>query len=257
MIHKLTLPYNGAGEKTVRVYVPAHEEGETFPVIYMTDGQNIFDEETSAFGCWYTREAVRAERRTTGRAAVIVGIHNDGPTFERTNELTPASLGKIQGPLPLRIRVKAEGELFDDFVVNTVMPAVEEKFPVKTGKANTAFCGSSSGGLQTFYTVIEHSDKFAAGGVFSPAFLYVSQRDLRRWLVTKMRPDMPLLYIYSGAGDRLEKHVCKMTEKTYDFLKLCYPESRMKKVIMPEKKHHETSWEPIFKDFLHVFLSKQ
>ena len=36
----LTLPYGAEHTKTVRVYVPAHEEGETLPVIYMTDGQN-------------------------------------------------------------------------------------------------------------------------------------------------------------------------------------------------------------------------
>lgn len=88
-ITELSLSYAGKKEKTVRVYVPAHEEGETLPVIYMTDGQNLFEQELSSFGSWRTREAVRAERESTGKAAVIVGIfNNDGP-LERTNELLP------------------------------------------------------------------------------------------------------------------------------------------------------------------------
>ena len=41
----LNLPYPNRGDKKVRVYIPAHEEGETLPVVYMTDGQNLFDVE--------------------------------------------------------------------------------------------------------------------------------------------------------------------------------------------------------------------
>ena len=58
------LPYVEGKNKTVRVYVPEHDECEKLPVIYMTDGQNLFDldKESGQFGCWYTREAVKAER---------------------------------------------------------------------------------------------------------------------------------------------------------------------------------------------------
>ena len=65
----LFLPYPEKGDRRVRVYVPEHKEGETFPVIYMTDGQNLFDEETGTWGCWFTREAVEAERKLSGKAA--------------------------------------------------------------------------------------------------------------------------------------------------------------------------------------------
>ncbi|MEF2884239.1 MAG: alpha/beta hydrolase-fold protein, partial [Ruminococcus sp.] len=80
-ITTLTLPYP-LGDKRVRVYVPAHEEGETFPVVYMTDGQNLFESENLQFGCWYTREAVAEERAQSGMAAIIVGIHNDDAPWE-------------------------------------------------------------------------------------------------------------------------------------------------------------------------------
>ena len=91
----IDLPYPGKPARRVRVYVPAHDEGELLPVIYMTDGQNLFDEESSAWGCWHTRESVEAERQSSGRAAIIVGLHNDNRW--RDNELTPAGIGTIIG----------------------------------------------------------------------------------------------------------------------------------------------------------------
>ncbi len=61
-IFELYLPYPDKDDRRVRVYVPAHKDSEKLPVIYMTDGQNLFDEQTATRGCWHTREAVRAER---------------------------------------------------------------------------------------------------------------------------------------------------------------------------------------------------
>ncbi len=248
----LSFPYPGRGERPVRVFIPAHEEGEKLPVIYMTDGQNLFDVESSGFGCWFTREAVREERKESGLAAIIVGIHNVDPW--RTNELTPKSIGEIHCPDEVRPFVKPEGEVFDDFVVNTVKPAVEARFPVKTGREYTAFCGSSMGGLQSFFTVLSHPDLFCAAGVLSPAFLMFSEEDMRRWIHSVLRDQKPFLYLFSGAADELEKKILRCTEWTAALLKECYPKEKLKIVIRPEQRHHETAWEPVFRDFLHLFL---
>ena len=98
-LFELSFPYYTGRNRKVRVYVPEHEEAERLPVIYMTDGQNLFeDNNPGQFGCWYTREAVRSERQKSGRAAVIVGIHNDESDLQRTCELTPASIGEIPVP---------------------------------------------------------------------------------------------------------------------------------------------------------------
>ena len=207
-ITTLTLPYP-LGDKRVRVYVPAHEEGETFPVVYMTDGQNLFEDTDLRFGCWYTREAVAEERSRSGQAAIIVGIHNDESPRQRANELTPKSIGTVMLPPDMpeeeRVHVNPSGEVFDDFVVNTVMPAVEAQFPVRKGRNETAFCGSSSGGLQSYFTALSHPDKFCAAGVFSPALMFYSPEDMRSWIASVMRDNMPYLYFYMGGGDELEQ----------------------------------------------------
>lgn len=251
-IFELNLPYPEKGDRLVRVFVPAHEENEKLPVIYMTDGQNLFDEEHSSWGCWHTRESVRAERVESGKAAIIVGIHNDN--VWRDNELTPKSIGEIVNKADMDNFTAPEGEVFDDFVMNTVKPAVEAQFPVKTGRKNTAFCGSSSGGLQSFFTALCHPEAFCIAGVFSPAFLLYSEDDLRRWICEKLNPELPYLYIYTGDGDELEHKIFVSVESTYDILTEVYPPELMTEIILPEQKHHEPAWEPVFRDFLHTFL---
>ena len=249
----LFLPYPEKGERRVRVYVPEHKEGETFPVIYMTDGQNLFDEETGTWGCWFTREAVEAERKLSGKAAVIVGIHNDN--HWRDNELTPASIGELVDTADMHDFTAPEGEIFDSFVMDVVKPYIEKNFPVKNGRENTAFCGSSSGGLQSFFTALSHPESFSAAGVFSPAFLLYSGDDMRRWVLSKLCDDLPYLYIYTGAGDELEQRIFQSTEAVYDMLTECYPYDLLNEVILFENCHNEKAWAEIFPDFLHTFLS--
>ena len=253
---ELLLPYPDAekGDRLVRVYVPAHEEGERLPVIYMTDGQNLFDDAHAGWGCWHTRESVTAEQQESGRAAVIVGIHNDNPW--RDNELTPNSIGEVICPEKMDGFTAAEGETFDRFVLDTVMPAVEAQFPVRTDRAATAFCGSSSGGLQAYFTALSHPDRFCMAGVFSPAFLLYAPEDLRRWTAEQLGGELPYLYLYTGAGDELEMNIFQSVETAYDILMELYPMTLLNEVVLFENGHNEAAWEPVFKDFLHTFLTK-
>lgn len=248
-----SLPYPEREDRLVRVFVPEHEEGETFPVIYMTDGQNLFDKESSGFGCWYTREAVREERAASGKAAIIVGVHNVDPWREK--ELMPKSIGAIVCPEEVRPRIDPQGEVFDDFLVSTLIPAVEARFPVKTGRENRAFCGSSMGGLMSFFTVLRHPELYSAAGVLSPAFLLYSEADMRRWLGETLGAYKPFLCLYTGAEGELEAEICQSLAWTYAILRERYPEERLKYVVKPEQIHHEIAWEPIFRDFLHLFLT--
>ena len=256
---KLSFTYPEGQERTVRVYVPEHDENETLPVIYMTDGQNLFEDELSSFGSWHTREAVAAERKSSGKAAIIVGIFNDGAPIQRTNELTPATIGRFVFPpeMPEEARKMfiPQGESFDDFVVNTVMPEIESRFPVKKGRENTAFCGSSSGGLQTFFTVMSHPDIFSAGGVFSPCFMLYDGADFESWVRGKVTEPAPYLYLYIGGDPGLEEVICMVTDMTSKLLSTCYPADKLKTVIKPEQKHCEAAWEKEFECFLHDFLS--
>ena len=223
------LPFPDGSEALVSVFVPAHEEGETLPVIYMTDGQSLFDENEQG---WHTREAVRAERESSGKAAIVVSVSGDGMPREQ------------------------DSEVFDDYLINTVMPAVESRFPVKTGKENTALCGSSLGGARCFFTALSHPDIFGASGVFSPCLMQYDFDELTGWIFQTGTDEPPYLYLYTGAGDETEQVIFQCAEQTYDMLMACYPPHLLNEVVLPEEKHNEAAWGMIFKDFLHTFLSR-
>ena len=137
-----TLPFpNERGERKIWVYIPSHSEDEKLPVIYMTDGQNLFDEESTPYGCWNVIPAVEKEQKDTGFSAVIVGIDN-GNVY-RDSELTPKCIGEIQHREYFNDIFTPEGEVFDSFLMDTVIPYVENNFPVKKNKESVSVCGSS------------------------------------------------------------------------------------------------------------------
>ena len=122
-LHTIKLPYPDKGNRTVWVYVPSHSDGEKLPVVYMTDGQNLFDDNSTPHGSWEVVKAVEAEQKSGVGNAVIVGIDNGNAW--RDSELTPKSIGEVQHPEMLCEDFKPEGEIFDNFLMNTVIPYVE------------------------------------------------------------------------------------------------------------------------------------
>lgn len=251
----VSLPYPGKDDRTVWVYVPQHNESEKLSVVYMTDGQNLFNENSTPYGSWEVCTAVENEMKSGEKGVVIVGIDN-GNDY-RDSELTPKCIGEIQRREYFNEQFAPEGEAFDSFLTDTVIPYVEEHFPVRTDKDGIAVCGSSSGGLQAFYAGIEHSDKISFVGALSPAFLVYTENDWRMYLAQKMRLEMPYLYIYTGNGDELEQEIFESVEMMYELLpEVGYPYDMMNEVILFENEHNEKSWREIFPDFLHTFIDK-
>lgn len=255
MLHTIKLPYPDKGDRTVWVYVPSHNDGEKLHVVYMTDGQNLFNENSTPHGSWEVVKAVENEQKNGVGGAVIVGIDNGN--VWRDSELTPNSVGEVQHRDMLCEDFKPEGEIFDGFLMNTVIPYVENNFPVCTDRQRVAVCGSSSGGLMSFFSAVEHHEKFGYAGVFSPAFLCYTRVDWEKYLQNKIAGNMPYLYIYTGNGDELEEMIFESTEKLYELLEQSfYPYDRMNEVILFENQHNEKAWREIFPDFLHTFLSR-
>jgi len=124
-----------------------------YPVLYMHDGQNIFDPATSAFGNeWRIDETADSLIRShTIEPIIVVGIYN---TPKRSNEYTPGKLGSA----------------YMDFVVNTVKPLIDQTYRTKPGPKNTATGGSSAGGIIAFMLAWEHPQVFSKAICMSPAF---------------------------------------------------------------------------------------
>lgn len=254
-ISEVFLDFPEKGERKVWIYVPQHEEDSLLPVIYMTDGQNLFYEDSTPHGSWGVIEAIENEIKLSGKSAIVVGIDNGN--MYRDNELTPKTIGEVHHRGYFRDDFTPQGEIFDSFLMSVVVPYVEENYPVLRERSATAVCGSSSGGLQAFFEGVEHSDKFSIIGAFSPAFLLYTREDLQKYLAEKMCEDMPYLYLFSGAGDELEALIFESTEMMYELLpEMGYPYDKMCEILLLEKQHNEKTWKEIFPDFLHTFLAQ-
>ena len=115
------------GERRVRVFVPRPlAPGARLPVLYMFDGQNIFDDGPSFCGGWHLHETASALAARGRTMPVIVGIDHGGP--RRIDELSPFRCKMSRGHLPKLIT----------WMRKTLMPRIQRDYPVRTDLAGTA-----------------------------------------------------------------------------------------------------------------------
>ena len=150
--------------RLLRVWLPPDYDGwgaVRYPVLYLNDGQNLFDPSTAFAGVhWQVGETATrliAERKIP--PLIIVGIDN---TRRRAQEYIPY---KSQDPRVLY----PKGSCYPEFLRREVMPLVEERYPVLRGPENTGLGGSSLGGLITLYTHLAAPDMFGRLLVESPS----------------------------------------------------------------------------------------
>ena len=251
---KLNMDYPGGYKKRVWIWTPADYKatGDKFRTIYMTDGQNLFDDDhEDGYGGWEVTDAVESMMANGGRGVIIVGIESTGS--RRDTELTP-NIGALNPALPpsdAQSFKDGKGIQFADFVANTVMPYVQENYNSSAAKCDNMVVGSSSGGLEAFYIGMEHNDKFGMIGALSPAFLlfddivwnsYLSKFDLTS-------TDMPKLYLFNGnnSKDTLEQNLKVFCDEMYDRLTNAGYKN-MTYVIEGDYVHNEAHWRAIFPD---------
>ena len=137
-----------------------------YPVVYMQDGQNLFDEATALAGEWGVDESMQA-LATLGLEAIIVGLPH--MRVQRVEEYSPfpdATIG-IAGRAPDYLA----------FLVDTVKPLVDATFRTRPEREGTGIAGSSMGGLVSLYAFFHCSRVFGFAGVMSPS-LWIGDRSI-------------------------------------------------------------------------------
>jgi len=149
--------------RRIRVLLPSdYEETElNYPVLYMHDGQNLFSDQESFAGEWEIDEAMLMFEEGGYDGAIIVAVDNGGAL--RIDEYTPYAHPVYGG---------GEGDLYVDFLVNTLKPSIDEEYRTLPQREFTGLMGSSLGGLISFYGAIKYQDVFSKVGVFSPSFWF-------------------------------------------------------------------------------------
>lgn len=133
----------------------------TYPVLYMHDGQNVFDDATSFAGEWGVDETLDSLFALGDSGVIVLAIDNGGD--RRLDEYSPWVNHRYGG---------GEGEAYVNFIVHTLKPYIDERYRTRRDRANTAIAGSSMGGLISLYAALRQPDVFGRAGVFSPALWF-------------------------------------------------------------------------------------
>jgi predicted alpha/beta superfamily hydrolase len=221
--------------RRIWLYLPPeyHTTEKRYPVLYMQDGQNLF-EEWSAFGEeWQVDETIdEAERK-----CIVVGIDNGGEHRLREYKLhDDPEFGK------------GEGRPYLAFLTETLKPFIDCTYRTKPGREHTWIAGSSMGGLISYYAALLHPEVYGKAGIFSPSFwLQADLEEQTRNLLSRSKQHQDL-YFYAG-----EKEGAQMAERVRHITQLLKAEQRftIQEVYNPEGAHSEAAWRDSFRDFYH------
>ena len=156
-----------SNDRDITVYLPPDYDTNTrrhYPVLYMHDGQNVFDGMTSFIPNKEWRADESAEALIQAKLIeplIIVGIDNGG--MERANEFFPTR-AKFDNNT-----AGGKADLYGKMLLTEVMPLINKTYRTKQGPENTGLCGSSFGGIVTMHLGLMHPEVFGKLGVVSPS----------------------------------------------------------------------------------------
>ncbi len=177
--------------RRIWLYLPPDyaSSAKRYPVLYMQDGQNVFDAATSFAGEWGIDETLDALQSHGDSGAIVVAIDNDGA--HRLDEYNPwhAANPKYGG---------GEGDAYVEFLVHTLKPYIDAHYRTRPDRGNTGIAGSSMGGLISLYAALKYPEVFGRAGVFSCA-CWIARPQILEY-ARKARPLQPLPRLYFVAG---------------------------------------------------------
>lgn len=153
---------------------PGYAEGAAarYPVVYMHDGQMLFDPSLAFNGqVWAMDEAVVALMAETGHAGVIVvGIWNSPgrwPEYMPARPLRAPTAAELRASFVAQAGAEPSSDAYVRFLADELKPLVDASYRTLPDRANTIVMGSSMGGLLSLYTLCERPELFGGGGCLS------------------------------------------------------------------------------------------
>ncbi|RCK78195.1 MAG: CBM2 domain fused to hydrolase of the alpha/beta superfamily [Candidatus Ozemobacter sibiricus] len=222
---------------------PAARE-RRYPVLYMHDGNNLFDPAQSFGGVdWGVDETVDELTRTGELPElIVVGVAN---TAARLEEYTPFPDPRHGG---------GKGDLYGRFLIEELKPAVDARLRTRPEAAATALGGSSLGGLISLYLGLKHPEVFGGGLiVMSPSFWWAGGRIIPWAVEQRGAGGRAPLWVDIGLAEGEEAlSFCRKFDRAWcpggiAPARYCYRE-------VPQAGHHEAAWRARFaQPLLHLF----
>ncbi len=220
-------PPHGLPPRRVTVYRPADaSELSRRPALYMFDGQNLFGDEGTFAGGWHLDQAVDRMSVRTNHVPVVIGIEHGNQ--HRIEELSPWPIQDHRGL----------ANDFIDWVVETIVPQMQQALPLLRGPVGAVIGGSSMGGLGALYAHYRHPQTFGGALCMSSAF-WVGGHRLFDFLAHTPRPPISRVYVDCGKREGMlglsERVVRELARKDY-------APGQLKWRADPRGTHNERHW---------------
>lgn len=212
------------------VYLPPQyaTSSERYDVVYMHDGQNVFDTKTSYAGEWGVDETLNTLASEGRKVPIVVAIEHGGDA--RMQELSPWTNPDYG---------EAQGEAYLNFIIDKVKPRIDAIYRTRPGAMSTTMMGSSMGGLMTHYALVSRPDIFSKAAVFSPSFWY-SDNAFHTSENTPL-PETHKLYMVVGQEEE-DKMVNGMHAMAALHLAQQHPDANILSRVIVGQSHNEAFW---------------
>lgn len=227
----MLLPQLGRNRR-IWLYLPASYQklpNKRFPVIYMHDAQNLFNEQLAPYGEWGLDECLDSLQKQTGKECIVVAIeHGSDKRIQEYNPYNHATYGK------------GEGEAYLQFITQTLKPLIDKKYRTLADAPHTAIAGSSMGGLISLYAVLQYPKIFGIAGVFSPS-LWIAPNIYQK-AQTFTTKGTVAIYLYAGGK---EGGTPKTAAQQVEELAEVFEQNKFisySKIVYPTGQHNEATW---------------
>lgn len=231
--------------RCVHVYLPDeyHAVNERYPVVYMYDGHNLFNDWDATYGkSW----GLQSFMDSYDKKVIIVGIECNHTGDERLHEYCPYEVNwAFRGP------IHGRGGILMDWFIEEFKPMIDQRYRTIPFRECTAIGGSSMGGLMALYTVIKYNQYFSKAACISPANGICQQQLQEEFNQADISMDTR---VYLSFGTKEARDVSSRV-KQLDWFKKAFEKKGATAMInvVEGGEHNEASWEKenrVYFDFL-------
>jgi predicted alpha/beta superfamily hydrolase len=230
--------------RDIEVYLPEayiNDSARHFPVFYLHDGQNLFDDRTSYIPDHTWQAHTAADRLTRAgliEPVILVGVNNTG--LRRMAEYTPTRDPRLGG---------GDGALYGRLLVEELKPCIDRAFRTLPDATHTALGGSSLGGLISLYLGFTYPGVFSRLAVISPSIWWNDRAILRTVTAGHARPNLRIwLDMGTAEGLRHLRDTDLLHRRLLD--RGWRDDIDLKYLRVPNGLHSETAWAARFDQVL-------
>jgi predicted alpha/beta superfamily hydrolase len=245
IIKSIYLPLLGK-ERTLRIYLPSdyYHSQQAYPVLYMHDGQNLFDQATAAYGMSWDMGSIMDQFALSHQPYLIVGIDNG--ELDRLLEYSHWENKAMEQQFDAAWigRCGGQGALYLQDIVSTIKPMIDAEYRTLSDYHHTMIAGSSMGGLISLMALLEYPLIFGQALCLSNAFWFAIE-PLLQTIINYKGPTDRTIYLDVGSEESTDPlrnhHYLHCNQLVYKELKKHFKDHVQLQLILAAK-HNELAW---------------